>query len=110
VHPILQTVRFHAGIDLGDPYGTPILSSNCGVVTEAGPRGGYGQYTCISHGKGLESCYAHQSEIAVRAGQEVQKGEYIGKVGSTGLSTGPHLHFEIRENNVPRDPTLYVRF
>jgi murein DD-endopeptidase MepM/ murein hydrolase activator NlpD len=109
-HPVLGTQRLHAGVDLGDAIGTPIVASNCGTVSFAGWAGGYGNYTCISHGSGVETCYAHQSSIAVKTGDTVKKGQYIGNVGSTGLSTGPHLHFELRINGAPVDPANYVRF
>jgi hypothetical protein len=108
-HPISGEQRFHAGVDFGDPHGTPIHASNCGTVVLADWVGGYGNYTCISHGNGFKTCYGHQSQIIVRGGQSVKKGEVIGYVGSTGNSTGPHLHFEVRINGSPVDPMGYVR-
>jgi hypothetical protein len=108
IHPITRTRRFHEGVDFGDGLGTSIAASNCGTVSYADWMSGYGNYTCILHGKGLETCYGHQSKIFVRKGQKVKKGEIIGKVGSTGNSTGPHLHFEVRVGGEARDPMDYL--
>ncbi|PNU01831.1 hypothetical protein A8V01_11600 [Novosphingobium guangzhouense] len=93
-HPILGYVRFHAGIDFGSPYGAPIYAVADGVVTFAGRHGGHGNYVRLQHGGGLGTGYGHMSRIAVRNGTRVRAGQVIGYVGSTGLSTGPHLHFE----------------
>ncbi len=108
IHPIYGTRRLHAGIDLGASTGTPIAASKGGTVISAGPRGGYGNTVVISHGGGISTLYAHQSQIAVSAGQSVGRGEVIGYVGSTGNSTGPHLHFEVRVNGVATDPRPYL--
>jgi murein DD-endopeptidase MepM/ murein hydrolase activator NlpD len=86
----------HPGVDLAVDSGTPIYAIGAGTVTQAGPNGGYGNYTCIAHTSSMSSCYAHQSAILVLEGQRVSKGQLIGRVGSTGNSTGSHLHFEIR--------------
>ena len=99
---------FHPGVDIANAIGTPIVASNCGVVDEAGWRGGYGNYTCINHGGGIETCYGHQSAIEVKVGQTVKQGQVIGLMGSTGRSTGPHVHFEFRINGPTVDPTYYV--
>jgi murein DD-endopeptidase MepM/ murein hydrolase activator NlpD len=100
--------RLHAGIDIGVPYGTPIHAAASGTVVLAGWTGGYGNYTCIDHGGGLATCYAHQSSYAVSAGAQVSQGQVIGYVGSTGHSFGAHLHFEVRINGNPVDPLGYL--
>jgi murein DD-endopeptidase MepM/ murein hydrolase activator NlpD len=100
--------RLHAGIDIAAPTGTPIRAADGGTVQLAGWQGGYGNYTCIGHGGGVSTCYAHQSSIGVRGGQNVSQGQVIGAVGSTGNSTGPHLHFEVRINGSPVDPMGYL--
>jgi murein DD-endopeptidase MepM/ murein hydrolase activator NlpD len=98
----------HAGIDIGVPYGTPIHAAASGTVVLAGWTGGYGNYTCIDHGGGLATCYAHQSSYAVSAGAQVSQGQVIGYVGNTGHSFGAHLHFEVRINGNPVDPLGYL--
>jgi murein DD-endopeptidase MepM/ murein hydrolase activator NlpD len=103
-HPILGYVRFHDGVDLAAPAGTPIVAAADGRVMGAGWRGGYGQEVQIAHADGLETLYGHMSRIATHAGEFVRKGEVIGYVGSTGLSTGPHLHFEVTRNGRPVNP------
>ncbi len=100
--------RLHAGIDIGVPYGTPIHAAASGTVVLAGWTGGYGNYTCIDHGGGLATCYAHQSSFAVSGGAQVAQGQVIGYVGNTGHSFGPHLHFEVRINGTPVDPLGYL--
>ncbi len=107
-HPILGTRRLHAGIDIGAASGSPISAAESGRVILAGPNGGYGNAVVIDHGGGLSTLYAHQSSIAVSAGQQVQRGDLVGYVGCTGLCTGAHLHFETRENAVPVDPMKYL--
>ena len=100
--------RLHAGIDIGVPYGTPIHAAAAGTVVLAGWVGGYGNYTCIDHGGGMATCYAHQSSFAVGAGAQVAQGQLIGYVGCTGHCFGPHLHFEVRINGTPVDPLGYL--
>ena len=95
----------HAGVDFAAPTGTPIQAAGHGTVTIAGERGAYGNYVRIDHNNGYSSAYAHMSRIAVRQGQRVRQGEVIGYVGSTGRSTGPHLHYEVLVNNRQIDPT-----
>ena len=107
-HPILGTVRNHTGVDFGSPSGTPIKSAAAGVVLSAGERSGYGNTVIVDHGGTLATLYAHQSRIAVKDGQTVSRGQTIGYVGSTGFSTGPHLHFEVRMNGNPVDPMRYL--
>jgi len=110
VHPILGYRRLHPGVDYAAPKGTPILAAGNGIVERAGPSNGYGNFTLIKHTNGYETAYGHQTAFAkgIVPGVVVHQGEIIGYVGSTGLSTGPHLHFEIRVNGQPVDP-LRVR-
>jgi murein DD-endopeptidase MepM/ murein hydrolase activator NlpD len=106
VHPILGYKRLHPGVDYAAPRGTPILAAGNGVVERAGPSSGYGNFTLIKHTNGYETAYGHQTAFAkgIKPGVTVRQGQIIGYVGSTGLSTGPHLHFEIRVNGQPVDP------
>ena len=103
-HPILGYRRFHAGLDLAASAGTPIVAAADGRVVGAGWRGGYGQQVEIAHAGGVDTLYGHMSRIAAHAGELVRKGQVIGYVGSTGLSTGPHLHFEVTKNGRPVNP------
>ncbi len=101
----------HAGIDIGAAEGTPIQAADSGTVVltqSEAESGGYGNYTCIDHGGGLATCYAHQLSIGVSEGQQVSQGDVIGEVGNTGHSFGAHLHFETRVNGVPQDPLGYL--
>jgi murein DD-endopeptidase MepM/ murein hydrolase activator NlpD len=98
----------HPGIDIAVPAGTPIQAAADGTVAIAGPSDGYGNYTCIDHGGGISTCYAHQSSIGVSVGQHVSQGDVIGAVGCTGLCFGDHLHFEVRVNGSPVDPLGYL--
>jgi murein DD-endopeptidase MepM/ murein hydrolase activator NlpD len=100
--------RLHAGVDIAAPAGTPIRAAASGTVAMAGWMGGYGQYTCIQHGGGMATCYAHQSSIAVGSGASVKQGQVIGSVGCTGHCFGDHLHFEVRINGSPVDPMGYL--
>lgn len=104
MHPLLGIRRFHRGIDLAAPWGTPIRAAADGRVVRAGWAGGYGRQVALSHGSGLDTSYSHLSRIVARSGSEVHRGDIIGMVGSSGLSTGPHLHFEARRNGRPIDP------
>jgi len=108
IHPIFGTVRAHDGVDYGAPSGMPIRSAAAGTVVASGVRGGYGNATIIDHGGGLATLYAHQSEIFVTPGASVTAGQVIGAVGSTGFSTGPHLHFEVRVTGAPVNPLLHL--
>ena len=102
--------RLHAGVDLAAPYGTPIRAVGAGVVVAAGPEGGYGNAVLIDHGNGFLTHYGHMSAIAVRPGQRVTAGQPIGNEGSTGHSTGPHLHFEVHQGTYknPIEPTHWL--
>ncbi len=104
MHPVLRYRRLHTGIDYGAVTGTPVYAAGGGEVFHAGLRGGYGKCIIILHGGGIQTLYGHLSRIAVNPGQAVKRGQYIGNVGSTGLSTGPHLHFEVRRHGVPVNP------
>jgi murein DD-endopeptidase MepM/ murein hydrolase activator NlpD len=99
---------YHEGIDISVPEGTPIRAAASGTVIMASYNGGYGNYTCVDHGSGLSTCYAHQSGFAVASGQSVDQGDIIGYSGNTGSSTGPHLHFEVRVNGTAQDPMGYL--
>ena len=104
-HPILGYRRMHSGIDFGGGYGAPIYAVSDGTVAIAGRHGGYGNYVKLNHGGGLGTGYGHMSRIAVRPGQRVTRGQVIGYIGSTGLSTGPHLHYELYRNGRPVNPS-----
>jgi murein DD-endopeptidase MepM/ murein hydrolase activator NlpD len=107
-HPIYGTMRLHGGTDFAAGTGSTIHAADSGTVVYAGWSSGYGQLTCISHGGGLSTCYAHQSEIRVHDGEHVDRDEGIGAVGSTGDSTGPHLHFEVRVHGERVNPIGYL--
>ncbi len=107
--PVTGATAYHAGIDIGAPCGTPIKAAGTGVILSAGfNSGGYGNMTLINHGNGLSTLYGHQSSIIVSPGQSVTQGQVIGYVGSTGKSTGCHLHFEVRVGGNPVDPNAYL--
>jgi murein DD-endopeptidase MepM/ murein hydrolase activator NlpD len=108
-HPILHFSRFHAGLDIGASWGSPIVAAADGQVVAAGWAGGYGRQVRLAHGGGIVSSYSHMSEIAAQPGSFVHAGQVIGYVGSSGLSTGPHLHYEVLRSGVPVNP-LSVRF
>lgn len=103
-HPLLGYSRFHKGLDFGAPYGAPILAATDGVVAFAGRNRGYGNFVKLNHAGGLATAYAHMSRIAVGGGARVRQGQVIGYVGSTGLSTGPHLHYEVYRGGVAVNP------
>jgi murein DD-endopeptidase MepM/ murein hydrolase activator NlpD len=108
VHPILGTMRMHNGVDMNASQGDAIKAAAAGRVILAGVKGGFGNTIMIDHGGGMVTLYAHQSRIGASVGQKVTAGETIGYIGSTGLSTGPHLHFEVRIYGVPKNPTNYI--
>ncbi len=103
-HPILRVSRMHTGIDMGAGHGAPIYAAAAGEVVAASHMRGYGNVVIVSHGGGVTTVYAHASRLLVRSGQRVKRGQVIAAVGSTGLSTGPHLHFEVRVNGRPVNP------
>ncbi len=108
IHPILGYERFHAGVDFAADYGEVIRAAAPGYVIFAGWYGGYGNTVIVDHGNGVTTLYAHADGLYAKEGQPVQRGEPIAVVGSTGLSTGPHLHFELRSNGEPVDPLPYM--
>lgn len=107
-HPVLKRKKYHNGLDLAVPSGTPIKAADSGVVLVSGWRGGYGNFVAIDHGKGISTCYGHNSRLLVQNGQRVEKGQLVAISGNTGLSTGPHLHFEVRVNGNPVNPLGYL--
>jgi murein DD-endopeptidase MepM/ murein hydrolase activator NlpD len=109
VDPFLGRLALHPGVDLAEAYGAEIHAAAAGRVVHAGPAGGYGIMVEIDHGNGLATRYAHMSDVLVEEGQQVDKGAVLGKLGSTGRSTGPHLHYEVRVDGEPVDPERYLR-
>ncbi|MFM7458204.1 MAG: murein hydrolase activator EnvC family protein [bacterium] len=107
-HPIFGVRSMHSGIDLAAPYGTPIKASEGGVVIYSGWYGGYGKVVILDHAKGFSTLYAHLSSTKVAVGTRVKQGEVVGFEGSTGYATGPHLHFEVREQGKPKNPVIYL--
>ncbi len=102
-------VELHTGVDIAAPFGARVYASGAGVVAFSGWKGGYGRYVCLDHGNAYVSCYAHMSELAVESGDLVEQGDIIGYVGSSGYSTGPHLHFEIFYNGEAINPLELLR-
>lgn len=107
-HPILKVWKLHDGLDLGAKSGTPIKAAEQGIVITAGYLTGYGNTVIILHGDGISTLYGHQSKIAVKKGDKVTRGQTIGYVGSTGYSTGPHLHFGVMDNGTPVNPINWL--
>ena len=107
-HPLLGRRRLHTGMDFAAGYGSTIRAADSGTVIYSGWYGGYGKTVIINHGKGITTLYAHSSRLYVKSGQSVRRGESIAAIGSTGLSTGPHLHFEVRKNGIPVNPAKYL--
>jgi murein DD-endopeptidase MepM/ murein hydrolase activator NlpD len=103
-HPLLGTSLPHAGVDLAARVGSPVVATGDGTVSTAAWAGGYGLLVAVEHGRGRQTRYAHLSRLNVAAGQRVRQGDVIGFVGSTGRSTGPHLHYETRVNGRPINP------
>lgn len=108
-HPVLGTARMHSGVDLAAPTGAPVVTTADGLVRVAGWSGGYGLLVVVDHGSGLQSRYGHLLRIAVSPGQQVRAGSVLGYVGSTGRSTGPHLHYELRYHSLVIDPVASRR-
>ena len=109
VHPVLGSRRAHKGIDLAGPVGTPVLATADGVVSKAEWFSSYGLYISLEHGGDIQTRYGHMSRLNVAAGQQVRKGDVIGFVGSTGRSTGPHLHYEVRVAGEAVNPLPYMQ-
>jgi len=107
-HPIFGVRKFHSGVDLGGPNRGAVQAADSGNVLYTGSYGGYGKVVILSHGKGMATLYAHLSGVAVNTGSNVSKGQLIGYEGTTGFSTGPHLHFEVRINGKPNNPLQYL--
>lgn len=110
IHPVYGYEKFHAGVDLGAPQGTPIVATRSGTVTAAQFNSSSGYYVSVNHGDGFSSVYLHMTHFIVKAGQKVSAGQVIGYVGSTGVSTGPHLHFGISYDGVTQNPADYLNF
>ncbi len=109
MHPIYKIAKAHLGLDFTSPVGTPIHATGDGTVEFAGYNtSGYGIHVILDHGFGYQTLYGHMSVIKVRKGQKVKRGDVIGEVGSTGLSTGPHLHYEVHKDGVPMDPVNFL--
>lgn len=109
VHPTLGVYKQHTGIDIGASYGTNVLAAAAGTVIIAGWNNAYGNYVVINHGGGVTTLYGHNSKLTVSKGQKVTRGQTIAKVGSTGYSTGPHIHFEVQVNGKPVNPMSYLK-
>ncbi|MBR2196168.1 MAG: M23 family metallopeptidase [Salinivirgaceae bacterium] len=107
MHPIYRTLKMHSGIDLTAPRGSLVYSTGNGQVVTAGSSPDYGYHVIIDHGYGLKTLYAHLDKISVKRGQRLQRGDAVGEVGSTGRSSAPHLHYEVRKNNKTENPVNY---
>jgi murein DD-endopeptidase MepM/ murein hydrolase activator NlpD len=108
VHPIFGGREFHTGMDIATRYGSPVAAARAGVVRFVGWKSGYGRIIVVEHDGGIETAYSHLSATLVSPGQQVARGQTIGRIGSSGWSTGPHLFFEVRRNGVPIDPARYL--
>ncbi len=102
------SAEFHDGLDIATAWGTPVVAAGDGVVSFAGTKSGYGNVVILDHGRGLSTVYGHLSRVEAEVGREVRRGEPLGRVGSTGRSTGPHLHYEVRMNDTPVSPSSYL--
>lgn len=109
IHPILKTKKFHSGIDVPAPSGVAVVAAGSGKVVTSGTLGSYGRTVIVDHGGGIMTLYAHNSKLLVSVGDTVTKGQRIANIGSTGASTGPHLHFEVRKNGQYVNPVPYVK-
>ena len=104
VHPITRIIRPHEGTDFKAAHGAPVRATGDGIVNYAGWRGGYGRVVIIDHANGYQTRYAHLSDLDVETGQEISRGQTVGRLGNSGMSTGSHLHYEVRINDIPYDP------
>lgn len=107
-HPIYGNARYHSGIDIGGDYGMNIYAADSGTVTYSGWISGYGNTVIIDHGNGVSTLYGHNQSLTVNVGQNISQGDVIAHCGSTGNSTGPHCHFEVRVNGEPTNPYDYL--
>lgn len=109
IHPIFRSYHFHRGIDIGAPSGSPVYATANGTVQKAGSHNAYGKYVLIRHKFGYSTLYGHNSRLLVRGpGQKVRKGQVIARIGNTGISTGPHIHYEVRSGNYSLNPIRYM--
>jgi murein DD-endopeptidase MepM/ murein hydrolase activator NlpD len=108
ISPYAGRLKMHEGLDVGAPYGTPIVAPADGIITYSGNKAGFGKFVQIDHGYGIETLYAHSQKLFVKKGDKVQRGKLLAKVGSTGYSTGPHLHYEVRVNGIAVDPLYFI--
>jgi murein DD-endopeptidase MepM/ murein hydrolase activator NlpD len=108
IHPVTKTKKLHTGLDIGVPTGSSIVAANSGTVIKAAWNNSYGYMVMVDHGGGIVTLYAHNSRLLVSAGQKVERGQQIALSGNTGVSTGPHLHFEVRVNGEYKDPQAYL--
>jgi murein DD-endopeptidase MepM/ murein hydrolase activator NlpD len=108
INPFTGLTQMHEGIDISNKIGTPVISSASGIISDTGSDFSHGKFVVISHGFGMTTRYIHLNKILVRAGQKVTRGDKIGEVGTTGRSTGPHLHYEVRVNGIPVNPMRYI--
>jgi murein DD-endopeptidase MepM/ murein hydrolase activator NlpD len=108
ISPYLNKLKMHEGLDVGAPYGTPVYSPADGIVTFSGVKAGFGKFVQVDHGYGIETIYAHNQSLHVRAGEKVKRGNLLSAVGNTGHSTGPHLHYEVRVNGIAVDPLYFI--
>lgn len=108
ISPTMGVRKMHEGLDVGASYGTDIYAAADGIVTYAGKKAGFGLFVQIDHGYGIETIYAHSQKIIAKNGQQVKRGDLLAKVGSTGASTGPHLHYEVRVNGIAVDPLYFI--
>lgn len=109
VHPVLKVKKLHTGVDVGAPSGAKVVAAEAGTVIIAGWFGAYGNTVVVDHGNNTSTLYGHLSAVSVKVGEQVTRGQQVGKVGSTGLSTGSHLHFEVRINGDPTNPWDYLK-
>jgi len=108
ISPYAGRLKMHEGLDVGAPFGTPIVAPADGIITYSGNKAGFGKFVQIDHGYGIETLYAHSQKLFVSKGDKISRGELLAHVGSTGYSTGPHLHYEVRVNGIAVDPLYFI--